>query len=764
MLFDLDRNCKLFLVMHLCQCIALLHVLFLNFALFFILQNSAYVLESNKIYTNTWSIKLTLQHGESVEKINERANEVANYLNMTNLGQVGELLGHFVFSPRDSNKFNQNHLSHFAIEWFSQQEVLKRQKRFPPMHTLKASSTIMSFNDPLFSKQWHLHNSRNKIDCNVTGVWEKSIAGKGVVVAIVDDGVQWQHPDLQDNYCSEGSYDLNADDDDPTPEADDKDENAHGTRCAGEVAAVPNNICGVGVAYKAKFSGIRVLDGPMTDSLEAMAFNKHLMVNDVYSCSWGPEDDGKTVDGPRLLAQAALRHGIMAGRNGFGSIFVVASGNGGTKGDNCNYDGYASSIYTITIAAVDEFGFTPSYAEECTSMLASTVSSGNGLSRQIVTTDWTLGSSKSKCTMNHSGTSAATPLVAGMIALMLEARPCLTWRDVQYIIVMTANPLAKRRNDLKSWYTNAAGFAHSNYHGFGLLDAWKLVNAARTWQSLPWLTSLKPSCRVNNDIIPSDGKSSLTLETEATSSECANHLLATLESIAITISLSHVFRGDLTFTFTCPSGTESVVPTRQKDTSSDGLSDWTYSTVKCWGENAVGKYKLTIFDTKKRNEPALGRLKSWSVTLYGSQLTDNDIQQRKNEINEALSGKFLSPDSNYSVLCPVGQPVLYETTESLSEKTLKLVVMLSCAFVVCGLYYTFEMAFCNAEDKKENTAFETETISNHDRNITYDSTTTHENASNGRDSGVKWEDIAMSVENQQPENSNASGILTSEFL
>lgn len=47
--------------------------------------------------------------------------------------------------------------------------------------------------------------------------------------------------------------------------------------------------------------------------------------------------------------QAALQHGVIAGRQGFGSIFVVASGNGGQYNDNCNYDGYANSIYTITV-------------------------------------------------------------------------------------------------------------------------------------------------------------------------------------------------------------------------------------------------------------------------------------------------------------------------------------------------------------------------------------------------------------------------------
>ena len=101
-------------------------------------------------------------------------------------------------------------------------------------------------------------------------------------------------------------------------------------------------------------------------------------------CSWGPTDDGKTVDGPLRVASDGMRHGITYGRRGYGSIYVVASGNGGSAGDNCNYDGYANSIYTVTIGAVGEDGNMPYYAEECASMLAVTYSSGGTYGRNIV--------------------------------------------------------------------------------------------------------------------------------------------------------------------------------------------------------------------------------------------------------------------------------------------------------------------------------------------------------------------------------------------
>jgi len=97
-------------------------------------------------------------------------------------------------------------------------------------------------------------------------------------------GLEWTNVDLSANYNPDGSFDLNSGDDDPMPDWS-TGKNHHGTRCAGEIAAVANNhVCGVGVAYGARVSGIRILDGPMTDVLEASAFMKKYEINDVYSC------------------------------------------------------------------------------------------------------------------------------------------------------------------------------------------------------------------------------------------------------------------------------------------------------------------------------------------------------------------------------------------------------------------------------------------------------------------------------------------------
>lgn len=90
---------------------------------------------------------------------------------------------------------------------------------------------------------------------NVAPAWERGYTGKGVVVSILDDGIQTNHPDLAANYDQNASYDINGNDDDPMPR--DNGDNKHGTRCAGEVAAVAfNQYCGVGVAYNASIGGI----------------------------------------------------------------------------------------------------------------------------------------------------------------------------------------------------------------------------------------------------------------------------------------------------------------------------------------------------------------------------------------------------------------------------------------------------------------------------------------------------------------------------
>lgn len=295
-------------------------------------------------------------------------------------------------------------------------------------------------------------NRGSGLDMNVIPAWKQGITGKGIVVTILDDGLEKDHPDLIANYVSflvaqqcrginsfniflfppqdpKASYDMNGLDDDPMPFYDIVDSNRHGTRCAGEVAATANNsLCAVGIAFGASIGGVRMLDGDVTDAVEAKSLSLNPQHVDIYSASWGPDDDGKTVDGPGQLATKAFIEGVTLGRSGKGSIFIWASGNGGREKDNCNCDGYTNSIWTLSISSATEEGSVPWYSEKCSSTLATTYSSGGQGEKQIVTTDL-----HHACTASHSGTSASAPQAAGIAALALEANPQLTWRDLQHI-------------------------------------------------------------------------------------------------------------------------------------------------------------------------------------------------------------------------------------------------------------------------------------------------------------------------------------------
>lgn len=132
------------------------------------------------------------------------------------------------------------------------------------------------------------------------------------------------------------------------------------------------------MAWDAKVAGIRILSKEIPDSDEAVAMNYAYQSNHIYSCSWGPPDDGEAMDAPGILIRRAMVNGVQNGRGGKGSIFVFASGNGAANGDNCNFDGYTNSIYSITVGAIDRKGLHPYYSELCSAHLVVTYSSGSG--------------------------------------------------------------------------------------------------------------------------------------------------------------------------------------------------------------------------------------------------------------------------------------------------------------------------------------------------------------------------------------------------
>ncbi|CAN8006414.1 unnamed protein product, partial [Ixodes hexagonus] len=517
------------------------------------------------------------------------------------------------------------------VLWAEQQVARVRDKRHVP-----AEEQALRFNDPLWSRQWYIHDTRSspdlpELDHRVTQVWDMGFTGKGVVVTVMDDGLEWNHTDLVQNYAPEASYDFNDDDGDPFPRYDPQDLNNHGTRCAGEVAMAANNKnCGVGVAYEARIGGkdtvaqvcIRMLDGDVVDAIESTSLAFNVEGIDVFSASWGPSDDGRTVDGPKRLASEALHRGVTRGRRGRGSVYVWASGNGGARGDNCNCDGYASSPYTLSVSSASQRGRFPYYGEKCASTMAAAYSSGAYTDQKVATSDL-----HDRCTTQHTGTSASAPLAAGIVALALQANPGLGWRDVQHLVAWTSDfaPLAANRG----WQRNAAGLLFNSRFGFGLLDAHAMVTAALNW------TAVEPqsSCLLGPLLpLPSPLRSGRELRVPFLADGCA---VSALEHVELHLDLEYSRRGALDAYLRSPAGTESVLLYRRaKDSAAQGFRGWTFLTVHFWGEDPRGIWTFIVRDKRAQGES--GALKTVSLSLSGT--------RRRPPHQEARGGRRLYAD------------------------------------------------------------------------------------------------------------------------
>ncbi|NWU86628.1 FURIN protein, partial [Onychorhynchus coronatus] len=566
---------------------------------------------AQNIYTNTWAVLVPAGPQE--------ADRLARKHGFLNLGPIFGDYYHFRHRGVVKRSLSPHQPWHSRlarepqVQWLEQQVAKRRTKR----------DVFMEPTDPKFPQQWYLVSAGRRGVCgrnsecefgDVDVTPEELLSGSCCQAAWVGvaGAVASAHP------CTPCT---------PYEHAVSCFGCRHGTRCAGEVAAVANNgICGVGVAYNARIGGVRMLDGEVTDAVEAHSLGLNPNHIHIYSASWGPEDDGKTVDGPARLAEEAFFRGVSQGRGGLGSIFVWASGNGGREHDSCNCDGYTNSIYTLSISSTTQYGNVPWYSEACSSTLATTYSSGNQNEKQIVTTDL-----RQKCTELHTGTSASAPLAAGIIALALEANKNLTWRDMQHLVVQTSKPAHLNAND---WVTNGVGRKVSHSYGYGLLDAGAMVSLAKNW------TTVGPQRKCVIDILAEPRDIGKRLEVRRKVDAClgkANYI-SRLEHAQARLTLSYNRRGDLAIHLVSPMGTRStLLAPRPHDFSADGFNDWAFMTTHSWDEDPSGEWVLEIENTSDANN--YGTLTKFTLVLYG---TATDSPSLSNQL-ESSGCKTLTP-------------------------------------------------------------------------------------------------------------------------
>uniref|UniRef100_A0A8C8MN44 Neuroendocrine convertase 1 n=1 Tax=Oncorhynchus tshawytscha TaxID=74940 RepID=A0A8C8MN44_ONCTS len=285
------------------------------FVVLFYITRSVDASFGDRQYLNEWAVEIP---GGP-----DAARSIAKELDYRLVRQIGTLENHYLFKHQTHPSRTRRSADHITkrlsederVSWAEQQYEKQRSKR-ASLGSCRNCPVDKLFDDPMWNQQWYLQDTRTssslpKLDLHVIPVWRKGITGKGVVITVLDDGLEWNHTDIYPNYDAAASYDFNDNDPDPFPRYDSTNENKHGTRCAGEIAMqADNNKCGVGVAYNSKVGGIRMLDGIVTDAIEASSIGFNPDHVDIYSASWGPNDDGKTVEGPGRLASKAFEYGI----------------------------------------------------------------------------------------------------------------------------------------------------------------------------------------------------------------------------------------------------------------------------------------------------------------------------------------------------------------------------------------------------------------------------------------------------------------------
>lgn len=579
--------------------------------------------------------------------------------------------------------------------------------------------------DPLFAAQWYLDNTGQTAFSSFPGYANEDIhlcaapeRGTGVIVAVVDTGVEIAHEDLTENVLNPGGsvnpHSFNFDptvagtpaENDPTNATETAGD--HGTSVSGILAARSDNGTGMsGVAGLAGLVGYNLL-GPFTPQLSANVDEADALGQALYSAgvhifnlSWGfDEFDAVNVANENPEAESNFLDGVTSLRGGKGAVYVKAAGNGfGVDYDiyddptnptecttpllacqNANMDPYNTLPYLIVVGAVNAYGVRSSYSTAGSALWVSAPGGEFGFDvaagwqppptnphvafePAIVTTDQTgcgVGYSiapdlnaanlfedaqdplnlNCNYTSTFNGSSSAAPVVSGVIALLLEANPNLTWRDVKHILAKTSEPIDAGFTPIviqlgdgpyvaePGWVTNGKGYRFHDWYGFGRIHADAALAMAKAagftpngfggntpFNTLAQTTgtngfvagTVTTAAIPDHSVVGAGG--TVTLASAQTGS------MSFIEAVQVRVDISHTFSGDVGIEVTSPAGTRSVLLNiRSALGASKDIPNWVILSNAFYGEDPNGVWTIKVVDGTPTDT---GRLNNWAIRIYG---------------------------------------------------------------------------------------------------------------------------------------------------
>lgn len=513
---------------------------------------------------------------------------------------------------------------------------------------------MVSINDPLFASQWHF-----KWLGDIQKIWD-DYTGAGVSVGVYDDGIQYTHPDLAANYDATLSFSYGGVTYDPKPIAlRGADSDAHGTSVAGLIAAVANNgIGGVGVAFGAKLTGVNLLSDPrlQSDFMTHQAM-LHAVNFDIMSNSWGytpyflPFQNASDTTSTSAAIIRDYANAAQFGRGGLGTIVVQAAGN---DYSNAQADGINTAKELISVAALTTDGSVQAYSNYGANILVAAPAAS-------VTTDLAGNNGYNSATglagnyqTTFGGTSAATPLVSGVVALMLEANPALGWRDVKEILATSAkmtgsvaggpNTFETTGTDFQvidrlvggvltrssdSW--NDGGHAVSWDYGFGRVDAYAAVRLAEVWGLLngPAHTSANELTYTGSNISVTNLIYSAKSGAATSTVTVPGHL--SIEYIALTVNLdfqaASAVADGLSLNLIAPGGSVFALVGGGDLYYSDISNSftWKFGISHALGMDANGTWTVQLLDAAGASLHHTGSINSVSLEFSGAAFDTNNI-------------------------------------------------------------------------------------------------------------------------------------------